>query len=107
MELPVWMDLTQWNEYKAYRQEMKKPLGPIAERKAIAALERAFRTPEERKARIDMAMANGWQGLVFQNDYPKPKSNGPALCQRCKTKPVTTRFHMQWCSNDCMMADHR
>jgi len=57
---------TAWREWVAYRAERKPKLSELAIRKQIPALEALGH--DEAIARINDAIANGWQGCVFAED---------------------------------------
>lgn len=61
--LPPWLPESAWNEFRAHRKAIKKPMSDIAENKTIVALGRLRDEGNDPVAVLDQSMANGWQGV--------------------------------------------
>lgn len=69
---PNWLDMEAWSEYKQHRCEIRKPLTPLAEKKAINKLaEIVDQCQASQQQVIDQTIMNGWVGLfpVRSNNY--------------------------------------
>lgn len=73
--LPDWLNVDQWNEYKAMRKSIKKPLTPHAEKLAIKKLEKFKDEGQDIEEIINNSIFNSWQGL-FPVKENKNKLNG-------------------------------
>lgn len=64
MEYPDQLDTEAWAEYKQHRKEIRRPLTPLAEKKALVKL---LNLADECRCKqsqiIDQTIENGWQGL--------------------------------------------
>lgn len=63
VELPVWLSSADWHDYVEHRKQLKRPLTPLAAKRAITNLERLMiegNTPSEV---INQSICNGWLGL--------------------------------------------
>lgn len=68
---PNWLDQEAWSEYRQHRAEIRKPLTPLAEKKAINKLaEIVDQCQASQQQVIDQTIMNGWVGLfpVRSND---------------------------------------
>jgi hypothetical protein len=61
--LPLWVDPVAWGEYVAYRKEIKKPLTPIAHKKALNKLKKLMDAGNDPHEVIDQTIENHWKGL--------------------------------------------
>ena len=72
MSLPDWLNADVWNEWVAYRKEIKKTLTPIS-------IKRQLKLLEENKADhieiIETSIRNGWTGLFPVKNKKPPKEN--------------------------------
>ena len=71
-QYPSWLDQTAWSEYCQHRAEIRKPLTPLAEKKAINKLaEIVDQCQASQQQVIDQSIMNGWVGLfpVRSNNY--------------------------------------
>lgn len=75
VDLPDWLPPDLWQKFKAFRKEIKKPLGPVAEKSNIAKLERLRAEGNPPADVINQSIERGWQGL-FQigGDYGQEAS---------------------------------
>lgn len=71
METPHWLDSETWEDFRAHRKEIKKPLTPTAEKRMLRKLERLHAEGWDVNYCLDHAMAEGWRG-VFAVEAPKP-----------------------------------
>lgn len=73
--LPDWLDKEAWNEWIAYRKEIRKKITPSVESKQIKFLEKH---KDNHKEIIEQSIRNGWTGLFeLKNDHGnghKPES---------------------------------
>ena len=60
---PSWLSKDSWLEFKQHRHEIKKPLTPLAEQKALNELTRLKEKGNDPSAVIDQTIANGWSGF--------------------------------------------
>ena len=67
-ELPDWLDITIWKEFKIHRNRLRKPMTSYAERKVLMRMERAKDEGYDRNVLLDEAIEKGWQTI-----YPKPR----------------------------------
>lgn len=64
MEYPEQLDQEAWEEYKQHRREIKRPLTPLAEKKALVKLLLLADECNCKQSQIiDQTIENGWQGL--------------------------------------------
>lgn len=68
--LPKFLDPDSWNEWRKFRNEIKKPLTPTMEKKQIKFLEGLHQKGINYKETIEQSIRNGWQGLF------EPKQTG-------------------------------
>lgn len=85
VELPTSLNTSgfrsAWEDFRKHRQEIGKPMKPTGETALIGTL--ATYGPDEAITRIRQAIANGWQGVVFNQ---RGKTNG-------KSRPTTDEDH--------------
>jgi len=67
---PDWLNQKLWNEFKAHRRRIGKPMTPHAEKLNINKLEKFMEQGHQPDDLINMAIEKGWQGI-----YP-PKNKG-------------------------------
>jgi phage replication O-like protein O len=63
IEYPTWLDLNLWEQFKAMRKEIKKPMTEVAEKYALAKLARMRNVGQDPSAVIQQSIDNTWQGL--------------------------------------------
>lgn len=63
MDLPTWIDEEVWQEFIAYRCEMKKPLSERAQRMTLKRLEGFLRRGFDPNESLMNSIVNGWQGV--------------------------------------------
>lgn len=63
MELPDWLDKEGWEDYKAMRKLIKKPMTPRAEELAIKKLKRLINQGYNNTDILEQSVFNSWQGL--------------------------------------------
>jgi hypothetical protein len=63
-----------WQEWQQHRREIRKPMTPVATKKQLKALEALG--PDRAVIAINRSIANGWQGLVFEQKADS--ANAPA-----------------------------
>lgn len=66
--LPDWLDERTWEQYRTFRQEIKKPLTRKAEEIALARLTAFHDRGQDPKAIIEQSILNGWRGLFEMKD---------------------------------------
>ena len=62
-QLPEWVDKEAWQDFRTHRKEVRKPLTPLAEQKALAKLHGFVDDGFEQREVIDHVISNGWLGL--------------------------------------------
>ena len=67
-ELPDWLDITIWKEFKIHRNRLRKPMTSYAERKVLLRMQRAKDEGYDPNLLLDEAIEKGWQTI-----YPKPR----------------------------------
>lgn len=67
-DLPSWINKPAWAEWEQYRKEKKKPMTPLARKKAIAFLETQ---KDDHVEIINISIRNSWTGL-FPLKKPLP-----------------------------------
>jgi hypothetical protein len=65
-----------WDRWRAFRREIKKPLTATQEKSQLKKL--AKETEVAATERVERSIANGWQGLWFQDDKGGGATNGKA-----------------------------
>lgn len=69
-----------WQEWKEYRsREIRKKIGPIAERKQVAML--CGYPPPIQQQIIDQSIMNSWQGLFPPKQQHQPQTRQTSLTQ--------------------------
>jgi hypothetical protein len=81
-----------WQEWQQHRREIRKPMTPVATKQQLKALEALG--PDRAVIAINRSIANGWQGLVFEQKADS--ANGPAkpaqAIHRAKRPQKSSRF---------------
>ena len=67
-ELPDWLDITIWKEFKIHRNRLRKPMTSYAERKVLMRMEKAKDEGYDPNILLDEAIEKGLQTI-----YPKPR----------------------------------
>lgn len=68
-EYPDWLDVDAWNDFKAHRIAIKKPMTALAEKIGLKKLGQ-YRLDESQRDIIERSIFGGWQDL-----YPKKDLN--------------------------------
>ena len=68
--LPGWLNTEAWEEFKQHRKDLKKPMTPLAERKAINLLARLKLKGQDVYSIINTSIINGWSGLFEPKGIP-------------------------------------
>jgi hypothetical protein len=61
--LPSFLDIELWDDYKAYRKELKRPLTAIAEKRAIRKLKLFHEQGNNITEVIENTIHNNWLGF--------------------------------------------
>ena len=61
--LPGWLPVDVWAEFKSFRREIKKPLGPVGESRALLSLSKLREAGQDPLQVISQSIENGWAGL--------------------------------------------
>jgi hypothetical protein len=69
-----------WDEWVAYRAEIRKSLTPASVKKQLTFLEQ--HTPDQQEQIINQSITNGWTGLFEVKQNGQNRSNGKAHPQR-------------------------
>jgi len=76
VEYPEWLDMESWGEFQQHRKEIRKPLTPLAEKKAINKLKSMLNGVNQRQI-IDYSISNGWTGLFSPACKPGKEERQP------------------------------
>ncbi len=68
---PDWLNKDLWNEYKQYREEIKKPLSDLAEEKMIKKLKSLIDKGQPQDEVLETAIASSWKGLYPVKKFSK------------------------------------
>lgn len=71
IEPPIWLPQKSWDELLQHRREIKAPMSPLAQTKAINELERLKNDGNDPVHVIDQSISQGWKGL-----FPLKAMNG-------------------------------
>lgn len=63
IEIPAWLDETDWNNFVQHRKEIKKPMSDLSKKKTILRLEKFLKEGQNVSDVINNSIANGWTGL--------------------------------------------
>ncbi len=69
---PGIIDAQTWTDFLQYRQEIRKPLTDIGQKRMVARLMRLHAEGYDPNATLDLAMSEGWRG-VWASDECKRK----------------------------------
>jgi hypothetical protein len=74
---PEWLDKELWDDYIAYRKELKKPLTAVGEKRAIMKLQRFYEQGQNVNEILEQSITNNWLGLfaVKQKVDTKDENN--------------------------------
>jgi len=75
-QLPDWLDLTLWGEFRKHRKAIKATMTDLAEKKLLIRLEKLMQdTGSSQQDIIEQSIMNGWKGLFEVKDHGKRKEN--------------------------------
>ncbi|BBL73185.1 hypothetical protein [Methylomagnum ishizawai] len=78
IELPAWLPQAAWAEFRQHRKEIRSPLTPLAESKAIQKLDELRRQGHDPVKVIDQSIGNGWTGLFpLKSETPQRNPSKP------------------------------
>ena len=60
---PEWLDKELWEDYLAYRVEIKKPLTETGQKRAVMKLKRFYDAGQDVDEIIEQSITNNWLGL--------------------------------------------
>ena len=63
-QLPEWLDLETWDEFKKHRKKIKKPMTEFAEKKMLIKLGKLKDQGHDPTKLLEEVIINGWQGIV-------------------------------------------
>lgn len=70
--IPKDLDVRVWDRWKAYREEIRKPLKPAS---ILAAQRKLAAFGSDQEATVEQSIANGWTGLFELNTKKQPTKN--------------------------------
>ena len=84
MDLPDFLSEAAWVDFLEYRQEIKKPLSTIGQRRMLTRLTRLHSEGYDANATLDLAMSEGWRGVWASEECkrkirPASHSEGPKM----------------------------
>lgn len=99
MELPGFVDKETWNDFVEYRQEIRKPLSDIAQKRMISRLAKLHADGYDANATLDLAMSEGWRGIWPTEECkrkvrPASHGEGPKI-EDVKVNQEAGRAHLR------------
>lgn len=61
--LPTWLPYEQWEDFLSHRKCLKAPMGSVAQKRGIMALQKFKDAGQDVLAIIDQSIVNGWKGF--------------------------------------------
>ncbi len=96
---PDWLDAELWEEFKARRVEIKKPMTPRAERMALKKLKRYMDEGCDQFEMVSASVVAGWQDIhpkKRQTDTKIDVNDDVQLEKLCKRHGINTRGKNRW-----------
>ena len=72
-QLPEWLDLETWDEFKKHRKNVKKPMTEFAEKKMLIKLGKLKDEGHDPNKLLEESLINGWQGVFEPKKQTQPK----------------------------------
>jgi len=84
---PEWLNTSTWDDFKQHRKELKKPLSPLAEKKALNLLTKLRMMGNDPESVINTSIVNGWSGLFeIKKTYIEEKK------YKSNIEPIPSRY---------------
>lgn len=76
-ELPEWLDVKLWDDFKQHRLSLKTKVTPLAEKRLLNTLEKLRAEGNNVAEVINRSIENGWKGLFpLKNQQKRPDFEG-------------------------------
>jgi len=76
-ELPPSLDDDLWQDFLAYRIELKKPMSEYAQKAMLTRLRHYHVQGYDCSCLLLLAMSENWQGVYLRNECLRPKAKEP------------------------------
>lgn len=80
--LPPWLPTEIWENFKAHRKKIKKPMSDLSQKLAVGELEKLRRDGQDPISVINQSIFRGWSGLFPVKDRDSPQHPPPSSQRR-------------------------
>lgn len=94
IKLPSWLNPKDWEDFKAHRKKIRKPMTDVAEERALKVLEELLAQGHDPGRVINQSIVNGWMGLFPLRD--QMRSTGPPANKQDALEAANKAAKEEW-----------